>query len=497
MKRKQGLFAAVLLLILMLPVTVYAKDDGKIHEGIYVDDMSISGMSGQQAKAMIENYIDELASKNVELEAVGGNKVWVTAGELGIRWKNPEIIDEAVSLGRTGNIVRRFKELKDLEKEGKKYELELGFDRKDIKSVIEEKCAVYDIKPADASLKREGGKFIVSEGQSGETVDPDASVSLVKTYMEKLWNRDDEGNVKLMVVSKEPEHSAVELAQVRDVLGTYTTSFSSSGSGRSANVRNGCSHVNGRILFPGEQLSIYDCVSPFTEENGYYLAGSYNNGLVVETLGGGICQVSSTLYNAVIRAELRVDERSNHSMVVSYVDLSADAAISGTSKDFKFTNTTEYPIYIAGSTDDNKNITFTIYGRETREEGRTLSFETETISETQPEGDKIIADPSQPVGYIVSQSAHTGYSANYWKIVKVNGEEVERVKLNSSYYQAVPRTVTFGVAGDASGLMSAAIATGSVEHCRNVAEGLVNAANAASIAAAEAQAQNAAEEAVD
>ena len=132
MKRKQGLFAAVLLLILMLPVTVYAKDDGKIHEGIYVDDMSISGMSGQQAKAMIENYIDELSSKTVELEAVGGNKVWVTAGELGIRWKNPEIIDEAVSLGRTGNIVRRFKELKDLEKEGKKYELELGFDRKDI-----------------------------------------------------------------------------------------------------------------------------------------------------------------------------------------------------------------------------------------------------------------------------------------------------------------------------------------------------------------------------
>ena len=262
-------------------------------------------------------------------------------------------------------------------------------------------------------------------------------------------------------------------------------------------MRNGCAHINGRILYPGEMLSVYDCVSPFTEENGYYLAGSYNRGLVVETLGGGICQVSSTLYNAVLRAELKVNERSNHSMVVNYVDLSADAAISGTSKDFKFTNSTDYPIYIAGSTSEDKQITFTIYGKETRPQGRSLSFETEIISESEPGPDKLIGDPSQSVGYIHSQGAHTGYSANYWKIVKENGTEVSREKVNSSYYQAVPRTVTFGTGGDVTGAMNSAIATGSTEHARAVANNLINAANAANIAAAEAAANAASQQALD
>jgi vancomycin resistance protein YoaR len=211
---------------------------------------------------------------------------------------------------------------------------------------------------------------------------------------------------------------------------------------------------------------MYDTVSPFTEENGYYLAGSYLNGMVVESLGGGICQVSSTLYNAVLRAELQVDERHNHSMIVSYVDLSSDAAISGTSKDFKFTNNSENPIYIEGYTTDDKQIIFNIYGVETRPSNRTVSFESEKISETVPEGDKIIADPSAPVGSISTQSAHTGYVGKLWKIVKVDGKEVERTQINKSSYQPTPRTATVGTATDnpaAQAMVEAAIATGSID----------------------------------
>ncbi len=472
-------------------------DDGKIVPGIYAGDMELAGLTPDEARAMIKKYIDSLLSKNVTLESVDGHKVTVKAVDLGLGWGNEQLVDESFQIGRGGNIVRRFKQLKDLEREPKKYRLELVCDRKKIEKIIKEKCCVYDVYPVDATLERSGGKFSVVEGNDGLQVDVDASVSLVKTYMEEFWSRKDDGYVSLKLVETPPKHSADELSEVKDVLGTFTTSFSTSASGRSANVRNGCAHVNDRVLYPGEMLSVYDCVSPFTEENGYYLAGSYNRGLVVETLGGGICQVSSTLYNAVIRAELKVNERSNHSMVVNYVDLSADAAISGTSKDFKFTNSTDYPIYIAGSTSEDKQITFTIYGKETRPEGRKLSFETEIISESEPGPAKLIGDPSQSVGYIHSQSAHTGYSANYWKIIKENGTEVSREKINSSYYQAVPRTVTFGTAGDATGAMSAAISTGNVEHCKAVANNLINAANAANIAAAEAAANAAANQAID
>lgn len=105
-----------------------------------------------------------------------------------------------------------------------------------------------------------------------------------------------------------------------------------------ANVENGASLINGTLLYPGDSFSVYSKVAPFTADNGYHLAGSYSNGQTVQTYGGGICQVSTTLYNAVLRAELNVTERSNHSMTVHYVPLSADAAISGTDKDLKFTN---------------------------------------------------------------------------------------------------------------------------------------------------------------
>ena len=148
-------------------------------------------------------------------------------------------------------------------------------------------------------------------------------------------------------------------------------------------MANGCSKIDGSVIYPGETFSVYEAVSPFDAENGYELAGSYENGTTVQTYGGGICQVSTTLYNAVIRSELEIVERYNHSMLVAYVDPSADAAISGTAKDLKFKNNLDEPVYVesyvSGST-----LTATIYGHETRPSNRTIAFESETTSQTDP-----------------------------------------------------------------------------------------------------------------
>ena len=183
-------------------------------------------------------------------------------------------------------------------------------------------------------------------------------------------------------------------------------------------------------------------------------------------IGGGICQVSTTLYNAVLRAELEVTERHNHSMIVTYVDPSADAAIAESSgKDFVFVNNTDYPIYIDGHTADKK-ITFTIYGVETRAKNRTVAYESEVIEKKVPEADQIIADASQPIGVISVSSAHIGYKARLWKIVKENGVEVSREQVNSSNYKMSPRTATVGIASpdpNATSQMQAAIATSSID----------------------------------
>ena len=437
---------------------------GNILSGISVGPIDISGKTYDEAVGLVNDYVKSLGNTLITIYATEDCFTDIPAKDLGLSWKDDEVIYDALSLGRDGNIVKKYKERKDLEHEKKVYELKLECDRDKIKEIVEEQAQIVDIEPVNASISKADGDFTVIPGTAGVKVDVSGSVTSIASRLAEFDGK--EADFDLKVKTEEPKATTEDLEMVHDVIGHYTTSFSSSGTDRSGNVRNGTSLVDGTVLYPGEQFSMYKTVSPFTEENGYFMAGSYLNGLVVESLGGGICQVSSTLYNAVIRAELQVDERYNHSMIVSYVDLSSDAAISGTSKDFKFTNNTEYPIYIEGYTTSDKQVVFNIYGVENRPENRKVSFESVKISETVPEGEKIVGDPSMALGSITVQSPHTGYVGELWKIVTVDGKEVERTQVNKSNYQAAPKTATVGIATDnptAKAMMQSAIASGSID----------------------------------
>ncbi len=476
MKKWKVALAAVLaagICAFALQAGAVAKGNGDayIQNGIFIGDIDVSGMSMEEATAAVQGYVDGLRQVPITLNAVGGNQVTVTAGDMGIQWKNQNVLEEAFSLGKQGNIIRRYKELKDLEKNTHKYDLEFTFDQAALQTVLTEQCAQFDVEAEDASLRRENGQFIIEGGQTGEKVDVEASAAELEAFLTDGWNK-AAAEVDLVVAVDEPRGSREDLEKVKDVLGTFTTSYSSSGADRSANVSNGCSLINGTTIYPGEEFSAYEKVSPFTEENGYHLAGSYLNGMVVESLGGGICQVSTTLYNAVLLSELEVTERHNHSMEVSYVQPSADAAIAESAgKDFRFVNNLEYPIYIEGHTEDKK-ITFTIYGVETRDPARSISFESEILSETKPSSESVIADGKQPIGYVKVQSVHVGRSAKLWKITKENGTEVSREEVNSSSYKMVPRTATVGTATSdpvAAQLIQAAIATNDIDYVKGVA----------------------------
>ena len=432
--------------------TVYAAPNDTIQTGISADGMDLSGMTQEQAQ--------------VQLQAQDGQSVSISLSELGISWKNPELVSEAVSLGKKGNIVARYKAEKDLQNKGKNYPVVLDFDKEAIRQAVTERCSKFNVEAIDAHLTRVDGSFQIEDGQTGYVVDENASVAAIYDYLTGSWVKGENGNVALVMAVDEPKGKTEELAKVKDVLGTFTTSYSTSGASRSKNVANGCSLINGTTLYPGDTFSTYNTVKPFSTENGYEMAGSYLNGKVVDSIGGGICQVSTTLYNAVLRAELEVTERHNHSMIVTYVDPSADAAIAESSgKDFVFVNNTDYPIYIDGHTADKK-ITFTIYGVETRAKNRTVAYESEVIEKKVPEADQIIADASQPIGVISVSSAHIGYKARLWKIVKENGVEVSREQVNSSNYKMSPRTATVGIASpdpNATSQMQAAIATSSID----------------------------------
>ena len=464
------LFALVIGCVMGFGFPAQAKGDATVKKGIYAEDIDLSGMTAGEAATAVENYVEGLKETEITLLAAADREVVVTAGELGITWANPELVTEAVEIGTHGNVIERYKVLKDLEHENKIYPIVLSFDLQAISDVLTERCAKYDVEAVNVGLKKEDGQFRVIEGKTGYMLDVETSIDLINDYLTGDWNREP-CTVALDITALEPKGSAEELAQVTDILGTFTTSYKTSGTSRSANVENGCRLIDGITLYPGEEFSTYENVSPFSEKNGYYMAGSYVNGKVVDSLGGGICQVSTTLYNAVLKAELDVTERHNHSMIVSYVDPSADAAIAESSgKDFKFVNNLDYPIYIEGYT-KNKQITINIYGKETRDAGYAVRYESEVLEVINPPADLIYADASQPIGYIVSDSAHIGYKAKLWKIVTQDGVEVSRTQVNSSNYKMVPRSATVGTATSdpaAYEEITAAIATANVDHVRNV-----------------------------
>lgn len=481
MKRVSFAVPAALVVAAFVVMPVQAREE-KIESGIYVEEIDLSGMTKSQARQEIEDYVAGFGGAQITLHVNDAGEIATTAAELGLRWGNDEILEEATNFGRDGDILSCYKELKDLEYKNKVYRVSFDFDKVKIRSLIEENAGQYNQEAVNATLQKTEEGFLVTEGRTGRVIDTEASVDSVYERLTGDWNG-TACDIDLTVKVDEPQGTAEDLAKVRDVLGTFTTSYSTSGGARSANVANGCRLLNGITMYPGDEISALESITPFSEDNGYYMAASYLNGQVVDSLGGGICQVSTTLYNAVLLAELEVVERYNHSMIVTYVDPSADAAIAESSgKDFKFKNNLDYPVYIEGYTTPDKQITFTIYGVETRDSSREVIYESEVIEKIVPDTEVIYVDESMPVGFCSVQSAHIGYKANLWKIVKENGVEVSREQVNSSSYMKAPRSATVGVATadpNAYNAIMEAVATNSVDQVKAVAGAYRAAAEAA------------------
>ena len=260
--KKRFVCTAAFMMAILLSVFVgtqaeaKAISDGAIKTGVYADGVELSGMTAEEAEAAIEEYVDSLTDVEITLVATDGNKVTTTAGAIGLEWKNREIAQEAATLGTEGNIVQRYKALTDLKREKKVYDIAFSVDEEAIRAIVEDECTQYDVGVENYKLIRENDEFKIVDGQTGYGVDVEASVSKLSAYMEAEWNHEP-AEIELEIAVKEPEGSYEELAQIKDLLGTCTTSFSTSGSSRSANVTNGCNLINGTTIYPGESISGY------------------------------------------------------------------------------------------------------------------------------------------------------------------------------------------------------------------------------------------------
>lgn len=424
---------------------VVSQDAQTIADGVKIGSVDVSGMTGSDAKNAVTEYINSLKAATFTLTGAEDKTVEATAEDMGVTADVDSAVEKAQAVGKSGSLIRRYKETQDLKKSDVVIDMKLQVDKQKTANLLYANGDSLNVKAVNMGLKRENGVFTVIDGQDGQEVDYVQSVYAINDFLVDQWDGSN-NTIQLVVNDVKPEGSEEELAKVKDVLGTFTTTFPLNSAGRTQNVTRGCESINGSVVYPGEEFSADAAMRPYTEDNGYALAASYSNGTTVESFGGGICQVSTTLYNAVIRAELEVTARFNHSMTVGYVDLSADAAIAGDYKDFKFVNNSDAPIYIEGSCSGGV-LTFTVYGEETRPADRQVSFESETLETIDPEVQYNVTS-SQPVGYYhVDQSSHTGYKARLWKVVTVDGVEQSREVFNNSTYKASPKIITVGTGG--------------------------------------------------
>lgn len=437
-----GLLTAAMAVGLAMAFPASARAD-VLPNGVFAGDKSLSGMTAEEANQEIDGLVDQMGNQKITLK-IGGQTVDTTAKELGLHRTNQGAVEKLEESLSEGNLIKQYLTWKDIDHNHEIIPLETAFDDGKVSAFLQEECASFITEPKDASIERDNDSFVVTPSVDGQTVDLE---NTKKALMDALaLGLEEPVMVTAAVTQARPRITTDMLSSIHDLLGTFSTDFSSSGNARATNLRVGAGKINAHVLLPGETLSGYDCMHPFTNANGYATAAAYENGQVVDSVGGGVCQISTTLYNAALGAELDISQRQNHSMIVTYVKPSQDAAIAGTFKDLKLTNNYSTPIYVEGYT-SGRTLTFSIYGKETRSANRTVKYVSETLGTIDPGPPKEEVDPAMAPGTRKKvQSSHRGYKSRLWKYVYENGVEQSREILHTDTYNASPAIFKVGPA---------------------------------------------------
>lgn len=416
-----------------------------IYEGVWLDSISVGGETPEQAKRLYQNYLDDLEQLTLEF-TLKDESYSVCMEELEPEADVDAAVDAAYAYGRRGNVLKRWREITDVARDEVEIPVELTFDESKLEDLLNENLSDYITPAKNAGLVFEDGSLKVIPGENGKELNSEETVDKVKEAIQAWSGKSSEDVLQIAVATNEliPEHSSDELAEVTDLLGSFNTYYSSGDPSRNNNIMNAANKISNTVVYPGEEFDTMSHLLPFTTANGWSYAGAYLNGEVISDIGGGICQVSTTLYNAVLNAELEISERHPHSMAVGYVQLSADAALNEGTKNFRFVNNTDNPIFVYAYASGG-TMHVSVYGREYRPEGRTVEYKNE-ILEVIPAGEPIqTIDEAQPAEYReVKQSAHTGYRARLWKYIYENGELVDKILVNTSTYNSSPERVTIG-----------------------------------------------------
>lgn len=452
-KGKKGLLITIGILSILLVVGIIAGimfikveaenkemlNNPNIYNNVFIRGLNVSNMSKEQASVVLQNAnLDEKITLSYKEKQYIFNK-----SDFGVTLNKEQAITDAYNVGRVGSEKERLKKIKDLEVNREDIPIAKVIEDEKAKIKLTEICKEIEIEPKNATLKRENGKFVVLDGNNGLKVDFDSTYE----QLESALITQGDTNIELMAKEIEPQYKASELSKVQHKLGTFSTKYANKGgrdSNRIINMQVAASRINGTILYPGEVFSTNKKFGATTKANGYKPAPTILNGKFIDEYGGGVCQISSTLYNAVLYSEVDIVERQNHSLKVGYLDYGYDATLAGDYIDFKFKNSTNYPIYIESYLTDNEVIC-SIYGYDERPDNRTLKFENALVEVIEP-GPRVVKETNElkEGEEKVEVKPLKGYKYNLYKLVYVDGKLAEKLLVNNSYYKPRAEEVLVG-----------------------------------------------------
>ena len=494
-KKKKIIILVVIISIILVAIlalsTVFAImniNNDKIVSGVKIKGIDVSGLTEDEAKSKIELIYQEKNSRDIELKyedyeaSINSNNIFVNNYNILFALIGKKDINVNMSINEE-NAKQKIEDIGTnlpgaLEepdyyiegsnliitkgKEGIKVDTENLLQKiKDKLGNINETNDIIEIpvineKPQDIDIQKIHDEIYKEVQDAYYTKDPftiHPEVEGIDFNVEDAKNiisAEDKEEYTIPLTITKPKVTTAQIGSEAfpDVLATFTTRYDASNTDRTTNLRIACQKLNEKVVLAGDTFSYNQTLGERTVAAGYKNGKIYENGEVVDGIGGGICQISSTLYNAVLMANMKVTERRNHQFVTSYVPAGRDATVVYGLTDFKFKNTRTYAIKIKAGV-SNGIATISIYGIKEENE-YTTSFETKTISSI-PFTVKYVDDATLSTGTEkVKQKGANGLISETYMIKSLNGKVVSRELLSRDTYSAMQKIILRGTKGVAN-----------------------------------------------
>lgn len=427
-----------------------------IFEGVKIDGVDVGGMNRYQAMQSLHQANESLQS-NLQLRVeVDGAVYMITQQQLPFGRNTVEIIHAAYAIGRQGfpwmvgsdktPFDIRYEHTRHIQDVGAQFETQAAFSQEAVRHVAMQLAEKVNKDPQNAQLASfdfDSRSFSVSREITGTKLDIEAAAASI---MQTLKNGQDHGSISLQTEKILPQITAVELQNSLSLVSSFSTKTSGDEL-RNTNIALAARAIHGTALLPGESFSFNRVVGQRTAQRGYQLAPAIAGGVLFDDIGGGICQVSSTLFNAAALANMSIQTREPHAWPVSYVEKGLDATVNWPNIDFVFKNDTKSPVFIVSSY-KNRQLIIELYGMR-KEERESIRLETAVISTSQPPSSPKYQQNTNllPGEERELKKARNGFVVETYRVFLLDGQAYKRDKLFSSVYPMVQQVIEYNGAG--------------------------------------------------